>query len=576
MRATRMFVLMALDAALLAGCTGLTANLERTAHGDAARADDLMGKATRGNNVAHDPDGVIVRDSLWLSGNTINVPAREILPPMFDQAASFNGSVDSLQGFAERVTRLTHVPARVAPGALNAAERAADGAVSIAPAPAAPAVYPGVPPLPPGLLQAPAQAAATHADVGDGGGVRIVYPHGTLRGLLDTAAARFGVYWKYDRGTIVFFYTDTRVYQVTAIPGDSRLDTSVMSGASSNGTSSGGGAGAGGAGGAIPGGGSGGNGGGAPSVSSDNSTNIGMTAQLSVYNGLQSAIKAMLSPAGSVLASPATGSIAVTDTPDVLERVGEFMMQQNRVLSRQVLVNITVLSVTLSADDTYGIDWGAVYQALGTRFNITNTFSSLVSSATPSQFSATVITPSSRASTTNAVISALSEQGTVRRKTSASVTTLNDQPVPVQVAEQQGYLAQISTTATLNVGTQTSLTAGTVTTGFNMTLLPHILDDGTVMMQFYTNLSSLARIENFGVGNQQIQLPTVDTRNFLQRVAIKSGQTLVISGYEANADQTNRQGVGAPDNYAFGGGQSATHSREIIVILLTPMAMNGA
>jgi type IVB pilus formation R64 PilN family outer membrane protein len=239
-----------------------------------------------------------------------------------------------------------------------------------------------------------------------------------------------------------------------------------------------------------------------------------------------------------------------------------------------VLVNITVLSVTLSADDTYGIDWAAVYQALGTRFNISNTFSSLV--ASPAQFSATVITPSSRASGTNAVISALSEQGTVRRKTSASVTTLNDQPVPVQVAEQQGYLAQISTTATLNVGTQTSLTAGTVTTGFNMTLLPHILDDGTVMMQFYTNLSSLARIENFGVGNQQIQLPTVDTRNFLQRVAIKSGQTLVISGYEGNADQTSRQGVGSPDNYAFGGGQSATHSREIIVILLTPMAMSGA
>ncbi|MEJ0003016.1 MAG: hypothetical protein WDN30_04645 [Pararobbsia sp.] len=67
---------------------------------------------------------------------------------------------------------------------------------------------------------------------------------------------------------------------------------------------------------------------------------------------------------------------------------------------------------------------------------------------------------------------------------------------------------------------------------------------------------------NFQSGGQTIQLPTVDTRNFLQRVAVKSGQTLVISGYEGVMDQGNRQGVGAPENFALGGGVNAEHSRE--------------
>jgi type IVB pilus formation R64 PilN family outer membrane protein len=397
--------------------------------------------------------------------------------------------------------------------------------------------------------------------------VHIVYPHGDLEGLLDAAAARFGVYWKYADGVIVFFYTDTRVYQVSAIPGDSKLDANIVSSANNSGTPSTGLAGG------SSGGGSSGSGG-TPTVSSDNTTNIVMNAQLSVYTGLQAAIKAMLSPVGAVIGSPGTGSISVTDTPDVLERVGEFMEQQNRVLSRQVLVNVTVLSVTLSADDSYGINWNAVYQALGTSFGITSAFSSLVSGAT--QFSATVITPNSRASTTSAMISALSDQGTVRRKTSASVTTLNDQPVPVQVATQQSYLAQVSTTNTLNVGSQTALTPGTVTTGFNLTLLPHILDDGTVMMQFYTNISSLESLTQFTSGGQSIQLPTIDTRNFLQRISIKSGQTLVISGYEGIADQGTQQGVGTPATYAFGGGYNTTHSREIIVILISPITMNGS
>jgi type IVB pilus formation R64 PilN family outer membrane protein len=345
-----------------------------------------------------------------------------------------------------------------------------------------------------------------------------------------------------------------------------------VSGANNSGGTAGGG---GGAAAASPSGGLGGGGGSSnsPTVSSDNSANITMNAQLSVYAGLQSAIKAMLSPAGSVIPSPATGSITVTDTPDVLERVGEFMEQQNQVLARQVLVNVTVLSVTLSAQDSYGINWSAVYQALGTRFGITTAFTSLIQN--PSELSATVITPSSRASSTSAIIDALSTQGVVHRKTSASITTLNDQPVPVQVAQQQGYLAQISTTNTVNVGSQTSLTPGTVTTGFNLTVLPHILDDGTIMMQFYTNISSLVSLQPFGPTNEQIQLPTVDTRNFLQRIAVKSGQTLVISGYEGINDENNRQGVGSPSNYAMGG-FNASGAREVIVILLSPIAINGA
>jgi type IVB pilus formation R64 PilN family outer membrane protein len=167
----------------------------------------------------------------------------------------------------------------------------------------------------------------------------------------------------------------------------------------------------------------------------------------------------------------------------------------------------------------------------------------------------------------------------VRRKTSASVTTLNNQPVPVQVATQQGYLASISTTNTANVGSQTSLTPGTVTTGFNMTLLPHVLDDGTVLMQFYTNLSSLIALQPVSSGGSNpltIQTPEIDTRNFLQRVAMKSGATLVISGYEGTNDNLTSRGIGKAENYVLGGGFGASRSRDIIVILITPITMSVA
>jgi type IVB pilus formation R64 PilN family outer membrane protein len=566
----RHFAAVAACLCLLASCTGLSQKIDHSTQADDARASQLLGKSELGDNSASDPDAVVVKDELWLSGETLKATAQVTLPPVFDEPASFDGTVDSFRAFADRISRLVHMPVKITSSAADAAERATEpSGLSGATSGAA-----GTPPLPTGMLQAPTpQTARARRDTASmaPAPVHIVYSSGTLHGLLDTAAARFGVYWKYQDQAIVFFYTDTRVFQVFAIPGDSSVATNVISGASNSGGQSGGSSGSP-SGGASSGGGSGTAP--TPSVSSNNTDNIAMNAQLSVYSSLQAAIKAMLSPAGSVITSPATGSISVTDTPDVLDRVAAFMDQQNRVLSRQVLVNVTVLSVTLSDEDSYGINWNVVYQALGTKFGITTSFSSLISNS--NSYSATVISPSSRANTTSAMISALSTQGTVRRKTSASLTTMNDQPVPVQVAEQQSYLAQISTTNTVNVGSQTSLTPGSVTTGFNLTLLPHVLDNGTVMMQFYTNISSLVSLSPFGPTGQQIELPTVDTRNFLQRIAVKSGQTLVISGYEGVTDQNNRQGAGSPSNYALGGGLNASHSREIIVILLSPVVLNGA
>jgi type IVB pilus formation R64 PilN family outer membrane protein len=178
------------------------------------------------------------------------------------------------------------------------------------------------------------------------------------------------------------------------------------------------------------------------------------------------------------------------------------------------------------------------------------------------------------------MINALSTQGKVRKETSASVTTLNYQPVPVQVARQTAYLKSSQTTISANVGSSTSLTPGVVTSGFTMTLLPNLLDNGTVMLQFSTDISTLRRINTVSstgtTGGSQIQTPEIDTRNFLQRVAMKSGQTLVVSGFEQMEGDVERQGTGSPSNFLLGGGAASRSNKEIIVILITPIAMPGA
>lgn len=516
----------ALLAGLLPACSGLPGDVARRIDdGDrqAARLVRDVGQVeARGRSVS----SVVSENGMWIGRSTVK---RDLaaLPPLFEQNATFDRSVASLSEFAERITLRSGITARVSAGALALTRTAAAGAGAAGNAP-----------------------------------LHIVYPSGSLRGLLDTAAARFGVSWKYADGAIQFFHLDTRTFQINAIPGDASLNASVSSNASSE-------AGAGGGGG---GGGGGGSGGG---VSSTNVQNTAVRSELSVFGSLEKTVAIMLSPAGKVLAAPATGTLTVTDTPASLERIGAFIEAQNKALGRQVMVNVTVLAVTLNRGDNYGIKWDLLYQTLENKYQITN---SLAPSGGPT-FTAGILSGTSRWAGSEVVIDALSDQGQVRRETTASVVTLNNQPVPIQVAKQTAYLKSSQTTLTTDVGSTTSLTPGTVTSGFNMSILPHLLDNGTVMLQFSTDISSLVRLNTVSSGGANastIQTPEVDTRNFLQRVAMKSNETLIISGFEQTDDNLDRNGVGHPSNFLLGGGVKARAGKEIIVILVTPVAMAGA
>lgn len=558
----RLLPLAALCAApLLAGCSGLPEKIgsmfEKTDREAAALVKDV-GRVVQVSS-GKPANTSIHEDGHWI-GKSIVKAEGPVLPPIFKEPATFDRTVSSLAEFAERITLRSGIPAKVSPDALVAANAAIygnAGAAAGTPLPTSPVAppAPGLPAIGSAIGHAGGAAARQNTQF------RITYSSGSFKGLLDTASARMGVHWRYVDGVIQFYFTDSRTFQVNAIPGDSSFTATVSSGATS--APAAGGGGAGGAGGA-----------GAGGVTANNTQNTAVTSQLAVYASIEKAITAMLSPNGKVVASPATGTITVVDTPDRLDRIADFIDAENKALSRQVVINVTVLAVTVSDADEYGINWDLVYNNLRERYGVKNTVASSPNSV---GFSAGILsTATSRFAGTSLVIKALSEQGKVRRHTTASVVTLNNQPVPVQVAKQTSYLRSSQTTTTALVGSTTTLTPGTVTSGFNMSILPHVLANGTVMLQFSTDISSLRGIRTVASSGAAIETPEMDTRNFLQRVAMKSNETLVISGFEQTDDNLDEQGVGSVKNFLFGGGFKAKSSREVIVILITPTTMSAS
>lgn len=102
-----------------------------------------------------------------------------------------------------------------------------------------------------------------------------------------------------------------------------------------------------------------------------------------------------------------------------------------------------------------------------------------------------------------------------------------------------------------------------------MTLIPHILDRRRVMLQYTVNLSSLDELVEFTANDVTIQLPKTSSRAFSQRSSLMMGQTLVLAGFQDQAQGiANALGI-------FKLGRSADYKKTILVITIEVEAAGG-
>lgn len=528
-------------ASTLSGCAGLATQVEDSSSQIEQQNTRLSKDVGRVTNVARPAEPVVIENGFYVGGRqSVKVVEEPRLPAAFGMETWFDAEVADLREFAEQITRRTNIPTSVMPDAFEAWVDQETKKNSINPTQTAGAM-PGLPPVP-GSFGAPVGSMSENTVRP----IKFTYTKGSLKGLLDMAASRYGVAWRYSKGEIQFFAYDTKTFNIRAVPGNSAIAATVSSsGQGSNGNSN-------------------------PAGSNKQSTSV--TSDLSVWTAINDAVTAMLSSKGKAVVSPATGSLTVTDTPEVLKRVESFVESQNAMLSKQVLITVQVLQVQRNKSDDYSIQWDIVYQDLFRKYGLKN-------AVTPAQGAASlslgIISANSKWNGTTAVINALSEQGTVNLETTASVVALNNQPAPIQTGKSVTYVASSSTTVTPDVGATTEITPGSVNTGFSMHVLPSIQADGTLFLQFSAELSSLRELRQISSGNTLIEAPDIDAKSFLQRVKMKSGETLVLSGFEQTDGNVEYNGVGHAKNPLLGGGMKAARNKDSMVILVTPIVVGS-
>lgn len=558
------FLAVALTIVNLAGCTTFR-NVDTIDKDVRRKHEETSKEITRQQAVPSKKErdtAMYLRDQ-WVSLEPIKVKDRTEAPVMKCRIKIATNEPVSILEFGQIVTKYCGIAVRVTPDALSAIDNPlrSDSMMGTAatPAAASPAVM--QPGSPYGLQSTAAQTGVNPRLVD-------VNYYGDLSGLLDMVTARFGLSWKFEDGRIKIYNLDTETYYLNAIASGTEMRSDVQSGTSMvNGTSGGASGSAGGAGGST------GGGVGGQTTSSQTTT---VTLKTAIWDDVKKTLDSMVSIKGRCVTSPSTGAITCTDNADVLGRIHNYIEGENNNLTKQVLFQIRIVSVSLTDSDAFGISWSAVYQTLASKYGVklssafaapqnavTGTLSILSGSTSPW-------------AGTDAILSALAEQGAVSIVKQPTVSTLNLQAVPVQVAKQDGYVPGSQTVTTANVGTTTTFQTGIITTGFNMSLLPYVMSDNRMLLQFSINLSSLRNIRTVqdSGGGGFAEVPEIDLPiNSSQKVRLNPGETLMLSGFDQEDDSSTYTGAGHPKNFLFGGGVKGSHNRSTLVVLITPVIM---
>ncbi len=387
---------------------------------------------------------------------------------------------------------------------------------------------------------------------------------GSLKDYLDTICAQLNVNWEFDpnKGFSIYRYV-TKVFEVKLNTGDVDLHTDLRKGTQAS-TGTGGGN-------------SGGSGASSESGAYTSSTGSNTTAKFSAWASLEAAIKAVVSPQARVVPDISTNSIIVRGTRDDVEEAEHIVSRANQVHNRIITLSLRIMRVAYDDTSAAGANFQAAYTALlaggAPKYQLNFTSPSSLVGGDSGGLGYQVLDTQSRWHGTQGLIQAINQLGTIVSDETQTYPVMNGRAIPVAAFDTDTYLAETTPAAGGALGAGSAgvpgLKPATLTTGFFLNMLPKAYDDGTVSIDMVIDQSQ--KRGAFGTASsgsgdtfQQIQLPNTHVDTKAPSVAVKAGETLMLTSTNtSNYQHTRKTGL-------LGASGSGDHQREMQIILVTP------
>ncbi|MCG6861217.1 MAG: type II secretion system secretin GspD [Chromatiaceae bacterium] len=281
-----------------------------------------------------------------------------------------------------------------------------------------------------------------------------------------------------------------------------------------------------------------------------------------------------ISSSVSIVADSINNSLLIKSNPRDYKKILDALKQLDLV-PLQVLVEATIVEISLSGQLRYGVQWqfqGGGPSGYDFNYSLDNTLDGDSESGIGPAFPGFNWTAVLRPDTVRAVLSALASEGLVNVLSSPSLMVLDNQTAKIQVGKE--------------VPVATSQQQGTATTdrivnqieyrdtGVQLSVKPRVTPGGLVQMEIEQEVSTVSETDSSALNS-----PTFQTRKISSNVAVRSNQAVVLGGLIEDEREDTNQGI--PGLYSlpvigplFGERRRTADRRELIVVL-TPRVITS-
>lgn len=287
-----------------------------------------------------------------------------------------------------------------------------------------------------------------------------------------------------------------------------------------------------------------------------------------------------------VAVNPVSGTVTVLGTARQQELVQQYLDRVMQSAQRQVLIEATIVEVTLKDQYRAGIDWSKALQgATGWSINTLGGGTNALAGTLTPFIQATYTNAGSNGFT--AAIDLLESYGNTRVLSSPKLMALNNQTALLKVVNNLVYFTiTADTTTAANVAQTTTFTSTpqTVPVGVVMSVLPQINENGMVSLTVRPTISrQVGTVEdpnpelkknNLNISNR---IPVIQVREMESLLQVKSGQTVILGGLiqdDTNNARDGIPGLSRPEGIgAVFGQHERMNSQTELVIFLRPIVV---
>ena len=329
--------------------------------------------------------------------------------------------------------------------------------------------------------------------------------------------------------------------------------------------------------------------------SGDSSTEVTNDTENNFWESLEANLKVLASREGVkgvVISNRESGIISIRTTSAAHEDIQRFVDQVSGSARQQVLIEATVVEVTLNDDFQGGVDWARIASGDGWSFgqDLLSSTTDLGSLGTGGPVVQASYLDTNADRTITGAVKALDAFGEVSVMSSPKIMALNNQTSILKVADNVVYFeidATSNTTGgTTAVVTQTfNTTIKTVPVGFVMNVTPFITADNEVILNIRPTITRILTFVNdpnptLAAAGVTSPIPVIQVREMESVLRVASGSTAVIGGLMSDSSATTDTGLpGLHDIKGVGiafGTKTRAYEKTELVIFLRPRVLDNA